>query len=72
MEPCLYINIIIFFITIKDLFNYLIDIFNNSYYKEHNIKKFQKLKIGASFFNNFYFNFIQLALNLKYITAIFI
>lgn len=40
LKPCLYINSITSFATIKDLFNYLKDIFGNFYQKKYAIKKF--------------------------------
>lgn len=40
LKPCLQLNSIIFFATIKDLFNHLEDIFDNLYWKEHAIEKF--------------------------------
>ena len=38
LELYLHINLIIFFAIIKNLFNYLKDIFNNLYEKKHIIK----------------------------------
>lgn len=72
LELCIYINMIIFFATIVDLFNHLKNIFNNPYWKKHAIKKFHELKIGANFFINFYSKFIYFALDLKYILEILI
>lgn len=58
LDLCLYVNLITFFSTIKDLFNHLKDIFGNFYPKDYTIEKFQKLKMGASSFSNFYSEFI--------------
>lgn len=58
LEFYLCIKLITFFASIKDLFNYLKDIFGNFYQKKHAIEKFQDLKIRANLFNNFYFEFI--------------
>ena len=40
LKPCLRVNLITFFATIEDLFNYLKNIFDNSYQKKYAIKKF--------------------------------
>lgn len=60
------------FAFIKNLFNYLEDIFDNFHQKNHVIEKFWNLKIGISSFNDFYSKFIYLALNLEYMSKIFI
>lgn len=44
----------IFFTTIKDLFNNLKDIFGNFYKNKYAIKMFWDMKINISLFNNFY------------------
>lgn len=72
VKSYLHINLIIFFTIIKDLFNYLENIFINFYQKNYTIKNFQKLKIGTNLFNNLFFQFIQLASNLKYTSKILI
>ena len=59
-------NLITFFATIKNLFNYPEDIFGNPYSKKHIMKKFRKLKIKDSLFSDFYSEFIQLAFDLEY------
>ena len=40
LELCLCVNLIAFFTTIENLFNYLEDIFDNFYQKKHAIEKF--------------------------------
>ena len=72
LELYLYINSITTFSTIEDLFNYLEDIFDNSYQKKYALEKFSKLKIGASSFTNFYSTFIWLAFDLEYTSEMFI
>lgn len=66
LNTCIHINLITSFATIKALFNHLEDIFGNPYYKEHAIEKFQKLKLGISWFNNFYSKFFCLTSDIKY------
>ena len=66
LEPCLRLNSIISFATIEDLFNHLEDIFGNLHWKEYTMEKFQDLKMGARLFNDFYSEFICLALELEY------
>ena len=65
-------NLITFFAIIKELFNYLKDIFSNSHRKKHAIEKFQELKMEASLFSDFYFEFIQLTSDLEYTLEILI
>ena len=65
-------NSITLFAIIEDLFNNLEDIFGNPYQKKHTIERFRELKMEASLFSNFYFEFIQLASNLKYTSEILI
>lgn len=72
MELYLLVNLIILFATIKDLFNYLENIFVNLYWKKYIMKKFQELKIDTSLFDNFYLEFFYLALKLKYTSKILI
>ena len=72
LESCLYVNLITFFAIIEDLFNYLKDNFDNFYQKKHVLKKFRNLKIDISSFNDFYFEFIRLASDLKYMSKILI
>lgn len=72
VKSYLHINLIIFFTIIKDLFNHLENIFINFYQKNYTIKNFQELKIGTNLFNNLFFQFIQLASNLKYTSKILI
>lgn len=72
LEPCLYVNLITSFVTIKDLFNYSKNIVGNFYQKKYVIKKFRELKMSTSPFNNFYFEFVRLALNLENTFKMFI
>ena len=72
LESCLYVNSITFFAIIKDLFNHLKVIFDNSYWIEHAIKKFRELKINAGLFSNFFSKFIWRASDLKYRSEIFL
>ena len=72
LESCLQFNFITLFTTIYNLFNHLKDIFGKSYEKKHIIKKFQKLKMRASLFSDFYFEFIQLDSDLEYISEMLI
>ena len=72
MEPYLRLNLITLFAIIENLFNQLKDIFSNLYQKKYTIEKFQDLKMGASSFNDFYSEFIYLALDLKYIMEMLI
>ena len=66
LEPCLRLNSITPFATIEDLFNHLEDIFGSSHWKEHTMENFRDLKMSASSFNDFYSEFICLALDLEY------
>ena len=72
LEPSLQLNSITFFTTIDNLFNHSEDIFGNPYRKVHAIKKFPKLKMGASLFSDFYSEFIWLASDLEYILKMLI
>ncbi len=72
LEPCLWLNSITPFTTIDDLFNYLEDIFSNPYQKKYAMDKFWELKMGASSFSDFYFEFIRLALDLEYTSEMLI
>ena len=72
LEPCLRLNLITHFATLKDLFNHLKDIFGNPYRKEHAMVKFRDLKMGARSFNDFYSKFIRLASELEYTSEILI
>lgn len=58
LKPSFQLNFITFFNIIKDLFNYLKDIFGNFYQKKRAIEKFRELKIGANLFSGFYSKFI--------------
>ncbi len=55
-----------FFANIKDLFNYLENIFGNFYLKENIMEKFREFKIVVNLFNDFHSKFIYLALDLEY------
>lgn len=59
LKLILYVNLITSFTTIKNLFNYLKNIFNNSHFEKYAIEKFQELKIKTSLFDNFYFEYIS-------------
>ena len=72
LEPCLQLNLITLFATIEDLFNYLEDIFANPHWKDHAMEKFRDLKMGARSFNDFYSEFIRLALELEYTSKMLI
>ena len=72
LKPCLHVNSITLFAIIKNLFNHLEDIFGNSHQKKHATEKFQKLKMEASLFSDFYSEFIQLASDFEYTSEIFI
>ena len=72
VKPYLWLNLITFFAIIENLFNYLENIFNNPHRKKYAMEKFQDLKMGASSFNDFYSEFIYLALDLKYTSKILI
>lgn len=65
-------NLIIFFTIIEDLFNYLEDIFNNSYQKKYIIEKFRDLKMNINSFNNFYSEFIYIASDREFISEMLI
>lgn len=68
----LYKNEITTFAIIKNLFNYLQDIFSNFYERKFFMKKFLKLKKEASGLNDFYSKFIWLASDVKYTSQIVI
>ena len=72
LESCLRVNSITPFVTIEDLFNHLEDIFGNPHRKEHVMEKFRDLKMGTSSFNDFYSEFIRLALDLEYTSEMLI
>ena len=72
MESCLCVNSITFFATIEDVFNYLKDFFSNPHQKEYAMEKFQKLKMEASLFSDFYSEFTRLAFDLDYTSEMFI
>ena len=72
LEPCLRLNLITPFATIKDLFNHLKDIFGNPHWKEYAMEKFRDLKMGACSFNDFYSEFIHLASELEYTSEMLI
>lgn len=72
LDPYLQLNLITFFTTIEDLFNYLKDIFDNLHQKNHAMKKFWDSKMGINLFNDFYSEFIHLTLNLNYISKMLV
>lgn len=72
LKSCLYINSIIPFAIIEDLFNHLKDIFGNLYWKKHAMEIFWELKMGINLFKDFYLEFICLVLDLEYTFEILI
>ncbi len=72
LEPYLRMNFITPLATIEDLFNYLEDIFDNGHWKKHTMEMFRELKIGTNLFNDFYSEFICLALDLEFISEMLI
>ncbi len=57
---------------IKNLFNYLKDIFSHFYWKIYTIKKFWELKIEVSLFNVYYSKFIWMVFDLENNSKMFI
>ncbi len=72
LDSCLRVNSITSFVTIKDLFNHLEDIFGNLHRKKHIMKKFRDLKMDTSSFNDFYSNFIRRISDLEYTSEMLI
>lgn len=72
LKPCFRLKSTTSFTIINDLFNYLKDIFDDSYRIKYVIENFWELKMGASFFSDFYTEFIRLTSDLEYISEILI